>query len=420
MKGKKRDPESYYLWFLLITGILAIVYGIFWTGQSVDYKALIEQSIPGVHAVERIIGTKPTYKIEAQGGIHYAVIDSAVGYQSEIEMMSIVDAKGLVEKVLVTKQRETPAFFERLYKEKYFESFTGLSLREPIYLGGALGYSGYLDDTQTENYIDRITGSTISSHAVAEAVNKGNLYLAQHFFNTSWTNPYELFQFNWKDAAMVGLYLIVLVAANIKKLARVRIWLLLANIGILGFLVNQFVTAGLLFSLIQLQIPEIINLKWYLLMAGSLGFILILGKNLYCAWICPFGAAQECLNKIAGFKPLEISQAVTKKLRLVPPTILWVAIILGTCLGNYGTLDYQPFSAFFMFKASWVMWLMLPVLVFMSLFVNRFYCRFFCPVGFIYNLLDRWRNKGVRTWKQTWERWKNRKKEKQKIFSSQS
>ncbi len=420
MKGKKRNPESYYLLLLLITGIVAIIYGVFWTGQSVDYMALIKQNITGVSSVEKIIGTKLTFKAEASGGIYYAVVDSAVGYQSKVEIMSIIDEKGLVEKVVVTKHGETPVFFERLYKEKYFESFTGLSVKEPIYLGGASGYSGYLNDIKTGNYVDRITGSTISSHAVAEAVNKGNLHLSRQFFNTSWTNPYELFQFKWKDLAMMALYLVVLVAANIKKLARLRIWLLLVSIGVLGFVINQFVTSNLLFSLIQLQIPRITNLKWYMLMAGSLGFIVFLGKNLYCTWICPFGAVQEVLNKIAGFKPLGISQGVIKKLRLVPPTILWIALILGTYLGNYGTLDYQPFGAFFMFKATWVMWLMMPVFVFASMFFNRFYCQFFCPVGFIYNLLNRWRNKGVRTWKQMWERQKNRKEEKQKTCSSQS
>lgn len=411
MNGKKRDLASYYLLFLLTTGILAIIYGAFWAGGPVNYTELIEQNISGVHTVERIIGTKPMYKVDAQGGTYYAAINSAVGYQSEIEMMSIIDQKGVVKKVLVTRQAETPEFFQRIYKEKYFERFTGLTIREPIYLGGALGYSGYLNNVQTGNYVDRITSSTISSHAVAEAVNKANLYLSQRLFNTSWSSPYELFQFNWKVAVMMGLYLIVLVAANIQKLAWLRFWILLASVGLLGFVVNQFVTTSLLFSVIQLQIPWITNLKWYVLLGGSLGFIIFLGKNLYCVWICPFGAVQEVLNKIAGFKKLGISQSVLTKLRLVPPTILWVAIILGTFLGNYGTLDYQPFSAFFLFKATWVMWLMMPVFLFMSLFFNRFYCQFFCPVGFIYNLLNRWRNRGVRAWKQTWERWKNQKVE---------
>jgi len=419
MKGKKRDLEFYYLFFLSMTAIAAIIYSVFWEGQAADYKALIQQNISGVTSVEKIIGTKPAFKVEASGGRYYAVCDSAVGYQSKIEMMSIIDEKGLVEKVLVIKQGETPDFFDRLYKQKYFDSFNGLSIKEPIYLGGASGYSGYLADTQTGNYIDRISGSTVSSHAVAKAVNGGNLYLSRQIFNTAWTDPYDLFQLTWKDLAMIVMYLIALAGVYIKKLVRIRIWILLVSIGVLGFMINQFVTANLLFSLIQLQIPGITNLKWYVLIAGSLGFIIFLGKNLYCAWICPFGAAQEFLNKIAGFKPLGISQTVIKKLKLVPPTILWVALILGTCLGNYGTLNYQPFGALFLLKATWVIWLMLPVFLFMSLFFNRFYCQFFCPVGFVYNLLNRWRNKGVRTWKQTWDRWKNKKEEGQKTCSSQ-
>ncbi|RJE48654.1 hypothetical protein A7K50_09995 [Dehalobacter sp. MCB1] len=411
MKGKKRNLEFYYLFFLSITAIAAIIYSVFWADQAVDYKALIQENISGVTSIEKIIGTKPAYKVEAAGGCYYAVCDSAMGYQSKVETMSIIDEKGMVEKVLVTKQGETPDFFERLYKQDYFNSFNGLSVKEPIYLGGASGYSGYLAGNQTTNYIDRISGSTVSSHAVAEAVNGGNLYLSRQIFNTAWTNPYDVFQLTWKELAMIVMYLIALAGVYVKKLVRIRIWVLLVSIGVLGLLINQFATANLLFSLIHLQIPGITNIKWYVLIAGSLGFIIFLGKNLYCAWICPFGAAQEFLNKVAGFKPLGISQPVIKKLKLVPSTILWVALILGTCLGNYGTLDYQPFGALFLLKATWVIWLMLPVFLFMSLFFNRFYCQFFCPVGFIYNLINRWRNKGVRTWKQIWNRWKNKKEE---------
>jgi Na+-translocating ferredoxin:NAD+ oxidoreductase RnfG subunit len=420
MKGNKKDLQFYYLFFLSITGIAAVIYGIFWAGQAVDYKALIQQNIANVTSIEKITGTKQAYKVEASGGRHYVVCDSAMGYQSKIETMSIIDEKGLVEKVLITKQSETPDFFERLYKQNYFNSFNGLSVKEPIFLGGASGYSGYLADKQTGNYIDRVSGSTVSSHAVAEAVNRGNLYLSRQIFNTAWANPYDVFQLTWKELAMIVMYLIALTGVYVKKLARIRIWVLMVSISVLGFLINQFVTANLLFSLVNLQIPGITNLKWYVLMSGSLGVIIFLGKNLYCTWICPFGATQEFLNKIAGFKPLKISQTVIKKLKLVPPTILWVALILGTCLGNYGTINYQPFGAFFLLRATWVMWLMLPIFLFMSLFFNRFYCQFFCPVGFIYNLLNRYRNKGVRTWNKNWNRWKNKKEEGQKTCSSQS
>jgi Na+-translocating ferredoxin:NAD+ oxidoreductase RnfG subunit len=404
VEGKRKNPETYYLAVLFLTAIAAIFYGIFWTSKTIDYEAVIQQNIPGVTSIEKMIGAQRAYQVDAAGEKYYAVCDSAVGYQSRIEAMTIVNQKGLVEEVMITQQGETPIFFERLYTRKLFNQFKNLSVKEPIYLGGASGYSGYLDERQTNNYIDRVTGSTVSSHAVAEAVNNGTAYIASKFFNTRWSNPYDSFQFNRQDLAMMMIYIIALAAAFIKKLVRLRIWILLAAFGVMGFFVKEFVAASNLFSLITLQIPGLTNIGWYVLMVGALSFIVLLGKNIYCAWICPFGAAQEVINKAAGFKSLGISPQVTRKLKLAAPTILWVAILLGTFLGDYGTLDYQPFSAFFLFKAVWVMWLMLPVFIFISLFISRFYCQFFCPVGFILNLLNRWRNNGVNVWKQMWNR----------------
>ncbi|TCX50760.1 hypothetical protein C1I38_11135 [Dehalobacter sp. 12DCB1] len=404
MERKKRDLKSYYLMVLFFTAVAAIIYGVCFTGKAVDYPALIQQDFPGVTSIEKILGTQRAYKIDAAGKQYYAVCDSAVGYQSRIEIMTIINDRGLVEKAIVTRQAETPVFFERLYSQKFFDQFNGLSLREPIYLGGAYGYSGFLDKRQTGNFVDRVTGSTVSSHAVAEAVNKGTLYIASQFFAKQWSNPYDVYQLNSKTLTMIVVFLMALAATFSKKMSRFRIWWLLIIIGVMGFFVKEFVTANNLFAIVTLQIPRLTNLGWYVIMAGSLGFVILFGKNIYCTWVCPFGAAQEFLNKAAGFKSLGISPQITRVLKLAAPTILWLAVMLGTWVGDYGTLDYQPFSAFFLFKAVWVMWLMLPVFIFISLFINRFYCQFFCPVGFILNLLNRLRNNGVRIWNQTWNR----------------
>ncbi len=400
MAKKKRDLEFYYLIILFLSGMGAIFYSIIWGDKTIDYEAVLQQNLPGVTAIEKTIGTQRAYKVEAAGARYYAVCDSAVGYQSRIEVMTIADSAGSMVKAVVTKHGETPIFFERLYTQKLFERFEDLSVQEPIYLGGASGYSGDLDSRETDNYIDAITGSTLSSHAVAESVNKSTAYIASQFFNTHWDNPYDRFQFTMKDLAMMMIYLIALAAAYLKKLVRFRLWLLLASFAVMGFYVQRFIAVSNLFSLITLQIPRLTDLGWYVLIIGALGFIVLLGKNMYCAWICPFGAVQEALNKVSGFKSWGISPQTIKKMKLVAPTLLWLAVMLGTFLGDYGTLDYQPFSALFLFKAVWVMWLMLPIFIFISLFISRFYCQFFCPVGFLLTLLNRWRNKGVRACQQ--------------------
>lgn len=382
--------------FLLLTGLAALLYNSLIREQLIDYDALIRQSLVDVQTIERVLGTKPLYVIDTSDGRYYAVVDSASGYQSQVETLSIADEGGRLAAVLITKENETPIFFRRLYEHGFFDGFKGLSAKEPIYFAGAPGYSGYLGNVPTDNYIDAVSGSTISTHAVTEAVNKGTLTISRMYFSNAWNNPYDLPEINSNTLAVVLVFLLALLGSFIKIMGRLRLGFLVVSIALLGFTANQFVTLPMLHSVSQLQIPWVTNIKWYVLLVGSLAVILFTGKNIYCGWICPFGALQEVLNRLAGFKPLTASPPLLAILRLAGPTLLWLAIMLGTGLNNYGTLDYQPFGAMFLFRGSWVQWLILPVLLIMSLFYRRFYCQFFCPVGFLYNLLTRWRNKGVK------------------------
>lgn len=382
--------------FLLLTGLAALLYNSLIREQSIDYEALIQQNLVDVQKIERILGIKPLYVIDTSNGRYYAAVDKASGYQSQVETLSIADKEGRLASVLITKQNETPIFFRRLYERGFFDGFKGLSVKEPIYFAGAPGYSGYLGNTPTDNYIDAVSGSTISTHAVTEAVNKGSFTISRMYFSAAWINPYDQPEINGNTMAVILVFLLALLGAFVKRLSRLRLGFLVVSIALLGFTANQFVTLPMLYSVSQLQIPWVTNIKWYVLLVGSLALILFTGKNIYCGWICPFGALQEVLNKLAGFGPLTVSPPLLATLRLAGPTLLWLAIMLGTGLNNYGTLDYQPFGAMFLFRGSWVLWLILPVLLMMSLFYKRFYCQFFCPVGFLYNLLTRWRNKGVK------------------------
>ncbi|MCL2528881.1 MAG: 4Fe-4S binding protein [Coriobacteriia bacterium] len=417
MKKKKKGFEFWYLLALGVTGLIAVYYGLFVAKQPIDYKALIQESLPSATSVERVIGTKPVFEIQTPEGQYLAVIDSEYGYESTIEVLTIVNPQGILHGIIITKEAETPDFFERLHTKNFFSRFDDLSLHEPIYVGLAPRYTGYVGNIKTDNYVDVISGSTVSSHAIASAVNKGVLYLAESYFDTSWHNPFEVIRFDEKTLGMIILYLIALAAMWVKPLARFKFVFLLASIVLLGFMISQFITASLLFSLLQLEIPRYTNVIWYVMVFGSLAFIVFLGRNLYCSWLCPFGALQECLHKVTKFNPPGINPKVTKKLRLLPATLLWIAIILGTWHGNYATLNYQPFEAFFILSASWMMWIIMPTLLVVSLFYTRFFCTYLCPVGYVLNLVNRWRNKGVRRCKKwikpqiLWQKIKSRKED---------
>ncbi|PAB55693.1 4Fe-4S binding protein, partial [Anaeromicrobium sediminis] len=63
------------------------------------------------------------------------------------------------------------------------------------------------------------------------------------------------------------------------------------------------------------------------------------------------------------------------------------------------SLAYDPFGAIFNLTALPIMWMSLPILIFISLFQYRFYCTYFCPIGLTFNLITKLRNRGVKLWK---------------------
>ena len=146
-------------------------------------------------------------------------------------------------------------------------------------------------------------------------------------------------------------------------------------------------------------------------------FGVILGRNI-CGWLCPAGLVQELLHKIPSPK-IRKSKA-TRLLSFLKYGILAVfAVIIplwnglqnvplpafckyicpaGT-LGGAAALLAHPANAdkFSMLGVLFTgKWVILSVLLLLSVFVYRVFCRFLCPLGAIYGLFNRFCLVGVR------------------------
>jgi NosR/NirI family nitrous oxide reductase transcriptional regulator len=95
--------------------------------------------------------------------------------------------------------------------------------------------------------------------------------------------------------------------------------------------------------------------------------LLYWGRGAYCGWLCPFGALQELTNRIA------------KLLRVPQFTVPW-----GLHERLWPQLaEIEPFKTAIVLKfmRSWPYLLFAGVLLAIGLFVERFYCRYLCPLG---------------------------------------
>jgi len=116
--------------------------------------------------------------------------------------------------------------------------------------------------------------------------------------------------------------------------------------------------------------------------------LLFWGRGAYCGWLCPFGALQELTNRIA--RRLKVPQWTLPwglHERLWP---LKYMIFLGLFAVTLASLDraeqlaeVEPFKTAIVLKfaRAWPFVLYALVLLGIGLFVERFYCRYLCPLG---------------------------------------
>jgi len=145
-----------------------------------------------------------------------------------------------------------------------------------------------------------------------------------------------------------------------------------ANSLLTGFSWEYFLSAPLIFVL------------WASIAAG----LLFWGRGPFCGWLCPFGALQELLNNAA--KALKVPQyRVPWGLheRLWPIKYIIFLGLFGMSL--YSTAfaeqlaEVEPFktSIVLKFAREWPFVLYALTLLAAGLFVERFFCRYMCPLG---------------------------------------
>lgn len=399
---RKLTIRELYLIFLGVTLLLFGGYSIFSNQQTEDYSLIIYKSNPNIIKTKQINKLPLTFKAYTKDDpkhTYFVTFTEAVGYQSTIEVMTMIDKEAKIEQVKVIKQGETPAFFDKLEDINFTNKFNGLSIFEPIYIDKALGYPGSSEGIKTDNKVDAVGGATISSVAISKAVNNGTVLIADKYFDKDVINPFYKLNYGLNELALLIIYIIAVISVYKKTINRYRKWILLYTTIVLGFYFNKFVTFGIIYSFFSGNWPSLNNISWYLLIIGTIGLILISGKNLYCSWVCPFGAAQEVILKFGGLKQIKLNSKLVKLFRLIPPTLAYLALMIAFYTNETQSLAYDPFGAIFNLTALPIMWVTLPILIFISLFQYRFYCTYFCPIGFTFNLIAKLRNEGVKAWK---------------------
>lgn len=110
-------------------------------------------------------------------------------------------------------------------------------------------------------------------------------------------------------------------------------------------------------------------------------FSLFVGR-VFCASVCPLGAAQEMVI----IKPIDVPKGVKHFLGTLPYVYLGTAAVLAYTGADYIICRWDPFIGFFRMGANFNMFIWGGLVLAIGTVVARPYCRFLCP----YSVLLKW------------------------------
>jgi predicted membrane-bound spermidine synthase/Na+-translocating ferredoxin:NAD+ oxidoreductase RnfG subunit len=383
---RRKRPVSYILFgigfFLLFSSFVLNLYGRKPASRAFEEAAKElagENNLESKNAV--LENGKPiTYFIVTAEGeenryIFYTdeLVNDVAGYGGPIDMAVMIDKTGVLHGFIITTSHETPLYLQSVMNKLPQEILGRNIVGEDI-----------------NNISDAITGATVTGEAISRTLSRA----ADEFSRVVpllVTEGGEKQAFRWKELLPGGIFLLFVIAALIIR-KRPSLWVRRI------FLLLIIVVSGILFN-IQYSTDHMFNLTRFIVrpvFTGALFFIIaapilaVLFGNIYCGYLCPFGALQELVGEL---RPVTLKSDPDKQThrytRYIKYVMLFLIVVIFSLTLNPSFLSIDPLINVFSIQKEVIGLIILCGLLALSFFFRRFFCRNLCPTGALLSLLGR-------------------------------
>jgi len=301
------------------------------------------------------------------------------GFAGAFNLAIYVDTAGNLLDFHIIRSNETPSYLQLL--TQWYRTLKDRQLFSPCPFDG----------------VHTVTGATVSSQAVLSALRlSGQRFSAQILGHTYASLTKKPSFANYLPDTR-GIYLISAVTLTLLVIYYGGFWsrltVLCFNLIVGGFIFNVQYSSEQIMNLLSLHTPSA-GLSPAFLMVLGVPVLLIFFGNVYCGYICPFGAAQELL---AYLFPEKFRQPPAmekmRKARFIKYIILFILVIVFFLSRSKTTLQADPLIKLFNFQSSVfnpqsAVFIIAIAALLCSIFYTRFWCRYLCPVGAFLSLFN--------------------------------
>jgi len=286
------------------------------------------------------------------------------GYGGPIHLAVYVGRQGVLRDLRVARSNETPAYLRRL--DAWLEGLAGRDTTLP----GAFGD------------VDAVSGATMTCDAIIDILTASGRAFGAAVLGTGAGPPVPARRRAGPDRAFVCLTVFMAGAIALRRRPHpwVRRAFLLASVGILGVGLNAQYATYQVVGVLSGQVPRV-GLTGPLFLMVMVPAMVALFGNVYCGYVCPFGALQELLGDLRPKRlATDPAKGVWRYGRAVKYGLL-LLLVPFALTRDYAVLGADPLLTVFSSVRDRFAWLLAGAVLMLSIVFRRFWCRNLCPAG---------------------------------------